>query len=143
MTDLLGDLLLSLVRNLKLHAPQLRLDLASRISDLVPRVALCDGLLRLVVEAHHGLHHPISLPHRAVLVVVGVTILLEKVFLDQCGDIKSDLVAVTERRLSDQLDNLIELFGSGEQLPNAVTQTRVFWVVLLVVTLECGGVLAV
>lgn len=143
VTYLLRHLLLTVTGQLEFHLPQLSLNLARRLANFTPAVTLRDRLLRLVVEAHHTLHHPVSFPHGAELVVVRVSVLLQEVLLDQCGDVQSDLVRVAKRRLTDQLHDLVQIFRSRKQLLDTAGKPGVFRVVFLVVLLERGGVFTV
>ena len=142
-TYFLGNGLFAVGGQFELHAPQLTLNVRGCLTDLVPGLPLAYSLLRLVVESHHVLHHPEGLPQWAVLVIITVTILLKEVLLEQSCHVESDLVRVTECRLSNELNNLVELLGSGEQLLDAVTEAGELGVVLLVVLVERCGVLAV
>jgi hypothetical protein len=95
------------------------------------------------VVADHELHHPLRLPHGAELVVVGVTVLLEEVLLDEGGNIQGDLVRVRQGTLSDKLHDLVQLLGIGQQLLDALSESGEFGVLLLVILVQDVGVLAV
>lgn len=142
-TNLLANHLLAITRQLELQAPQLALQLLRRFADLGPALTLGDGLLRLVVETHHQLHHPLGLPDRAELVVVRVAVLLEEVLLEQSCHVQGDLVRVTQRALADQLHDLVEFFAIGQQLLDAVAQPWEVGIGLFVILVQDGGVLGV
>src|ERR1700733_5593598 len=95
---------------LELHAPKLMLNLPCSFPYLVPALSAADSLLRLIVELHECFHHVLSLPQRAKLIVVAVSILLEEIILQHCGHIQRDLVWVAQGRLADQLNDLIKIF---------------------------------
>ena len=102
--------------DLELHAAQGILEVGGGIADLAPVLTLGDSLLGLVVVAHEGLHHVFGLPQRAELIVVTVSVLLQEVVLNHAGHVQRNLIRVTQSSFTDQLDDLIEFLGLGQQL---------------------------
>ena len=119
------------------------LDIAGVLLDLGPTLATGDSLLGLVVELHEGLHHVFCLPKWAELVVVAVSILLKEVILEHGSDIESDLVRVTQCRLTHQLHDLVQILRVRQHLPDLVAELGELRMVFLVESVESGCVFAV
>ncbi|KAL0634359.1 hypothetical protein Q9L58_006680 [Maublancomyces gigas] len=68
---------------LKFHRSKSVLDICRSLTNLPPLDARLNSFLRFIEECHHSFHHPQGLPHRTVLVVLGVTVLLQEVLLDE------------------------------------------------------------
>lgn len=111
--------LLAIEGVLELHGGQLVHDIAHTVADLGPGhfpIGGLDGLEGVLVEAHHVPEDPGGLVEGTVAIVVGVTILLKEVILDETGNLKGDLVSLIETALTDELDNLGQILLRLEDL---------------------------
>lgn len=140
---LLANSFLAFAGQLKLHLAKLCLEIGRSLAHLGPALALGNDLLGLVVESNHELHHPLSLPDGAELIVIRVTVLLQKVFLDQTGNVEGNLVRVRQGTLANKLHNLLEFVRVRQKLLDAITQSGELGEVLFVVFIEDASVLAV
>ena len=88
-----------------------------------------------VVETN-VLQHPSTLVEGAETIVRGETVLGQEIVLDDLGNLKSQLILIGKRILSDQLDNLHLLVLNLENLSGLLTELGEIGVVLLVESLK-------
>jgi hypothetical protein len=131
------------------HTAQLIQNIAHGIPDDGPRDLVLglrralDGVSRHIVEPDHVLQHTYRLVERTEPVVRGVRVLLQKVLLQEFGDLERDLVGLGERRFTDQLHDLGQVLFFLEDLLDFGTQRDELWEVLVVEVVQRARVLRV
>ncbi|GIX61492.1 HEAT repeat protein, putative [Babesia caballi] len=107
-----------LLRQVRVHELQPRYlvdGAAHRVVDRAPAQLVAalrrlrDRLEAVVVEGHDAAQHAVGLDERALVVVVGEGVLLQKVLPDDLGHLQRHLLVLRERVAPDQLDDLQQL----------------------------------
>ena len=95
-----------------------------------------NGLLGEIVVGDDVTEHPDCLVKGAVTIVVGESVLLKPIILDDLGDIEYELLGFTERVLSDKLHDLSQIVFELQDLLDLGSELDEIGVRALVVRLE-------
>jgi hypothetical protein len=124
----------------KLHGGQLATNISGVLTDGRPQhLGIGTSLERLlgqVVVKDEVTKHPNSLVEWAVLIVAGETVLLEEVITEETSNLKSNLIRLSERVLTDELDDFGKIFFLLKNLVGTSTKGDELGVKVLIEGLE-------